>query len=82
MPHAADCSALRGSRKTPPTSAPSASATVTTSLPSTGEWRFRVFLGEREIGQHRFVVVGRGSTRDARSEARFAVTALGFNAFS
>jgi len=62
--------------------ASSASATVTASLPSTGEWRFRVFLGEREIGQHRFVVQSRGNAREVRSEARFAVKVLGFNAFS
>lgn len=48
----------------------------------THEWRFRVFLDQREIGQHRFAVQTHGGGREVRSEARFNVKVWMFNAFS
>ncbi|MGQ0510175.1 MAG: DUF6134 family protein [Betaproteobacteria bacterium] len=39
-------------------------------------WDFRVFLGEREIGRHRFTLSGQGAERELRSEARFDVRIL------
>jgi len=57
--------------------------TAATAEPTRGpsEWRFAVLLGEREIGQHRFRIQPRGDATEVRSEARFDVKFLGFNAF-
>jgi hypothetical protein len=44
-------------------------------------WTFRVFLDDREIGQHSFTLRGEGPARELRSEARFQVSLLGFTAY-
>lgn len=50
---------------------------------STGqEWRFRVFLEDREIGTHIFRVEDQGGERRVESDARFTVKILLINAYS
>jgi len=44
-------------------------------------WNFRVFLDGREIGHHHFTLRTDGEARELRSEARFKVTLLGFDAY-
>lgn len=44
-------------------------------------WDFRVFLDEREIGRHRFILSGQGAVRELRSEARFDVRILRIPAY-
>ncbi|MBM3367684.1 MAG: hypothetical protein FJY43_05290, partial [Betaproteobacteria bacterium] len=44
-------------------------------------WEFRVFLEEREIGRHRFILSGQGAQRELRSEARFDVRILRIPAY-
>lgn len=44
-------------------------------------WDFRVFLGEREIGRHRFELRETGGGRELRSEARFEVRVLKIPAY-
>jgi hypothetical protein len=44
-------------------------------------WNFRVLLDDRDIGQHRFTLVGSGPTRELSSEARFDVRLLFINAY-
>ena len=51
------------------------SAAVTASA-STGEWRFRVFLDDAEIGYHRFSLLGDGPEQQLESEARYNVKFL------
>jgi hypothetical protein len=46
------------------------------------EWRFQVFLGEQEIGEHRFRLEQTGASATLRSEARMNVRLFGLNAFS
>lgn len=46
------------------------------------EWIFRVFLGEQEVGEHRFRLDQRAEGTLLRSQARMNVKLLGFNAFS
>jgi hypothetical protein len=45
------------------------------------EWDFNVFLDERPIGRHTFEVIDDGSQRIVRSDARFDVDILFFNAY-
>lgn len=45
------------------------------------EWRFRVFLDQREIGSHDFRVVERGAEREVESRARFDVKLLFVSAY-
>lgn len=45
------------------------------------EWRFNVSLDGKPIGYHRFELVERGVERELRSEARFAVKVLFFDAY-
>lgn len=50
---------------------------------STGqEWRFRVLLDEREVGDHVFRVEERGGERRVTSDARFAVKFLFIDAYT
>jgi Family of unknown function (DUF6134) len=51
------------------------SAAITASA-STGEWRFRVFLDDAEIGYHRFSLLGDGPEQQLESEARYNVKFL------
>ena len=51
------------------------SVSVTASA-SAGEWRFRVFLDDAEIGYHRFSLHGDGPERQLESEARYNVKFL------
>lgn len=46
------------------------------------EWRFTVLLDDSEIGYHRFVLTDGGGQRELRSEARFNVKFLFFNAYA
>lgn len=45
-------------------------------------WRFKVFLDNKEIGQHTFKVMTEDNTRYVAIEARFDVNILFFNAYS
>lgn len=45
-------------------------------------WDFRVFLGEKEIGTHRFDLVDRDGERQLTSEARMAVKLLFVTAYT
>lgn len=45
------------------------------------EWRFKVYLGKREIGHHTFRLLDRGNEREVRSEANFKVKILFINAY-
>jgi hypothetical protein len=45
-------------------------------------WDFRVFLGEKEIGTHRFNLVDRDGERELTSEARMAVKLLFVTAYT
>ncbi len=47
----------------------------------TRAWHFRVYLDDREIGQHRFTLNERGGERELRSEARFEVKLLAFTVY-
>jgi hypothetical protein len=51
------------------------SATASAST-SNGEWRFRVFLDDAEIGYHHFRLLGKGSEQQLESEARYNVKFL------
>ena len=51
-------------------------STAVTASASTGEWRFRVFLDDAEIGYHRFSLLGDGPERQLESEARYNVKFL------
>ena len=46
-----------------------------------GHWKFRVLLGDSEIGQHRFTLTEQGEQRTLRSEAAFAVKLLGLTVY-
>ncbi len=46
------------------------------------EWLFRVFLGEQEVGEHRFRLEQNAEGTMLKSQARMNVRLLGFNAFS
>jgi hypothetical protein len=48
---------------------------------ATREWRFRVSLDGRPIGEHRFVLRDMGGSRELTSEARFRVRVLFFDAY-
>jgi hypothetical protein len=54
---------------------------ATAAAAETRAWNFRVFLDEREIGWHSFTLRERGRERELRSEARFAVRVLSFDAY-
>ena len=43
---------------------------------ATGEWRFRVFLDDAEIGYHHFRLHGQGAEQQLESEARYNVKFL------
>lgn len=45
------------------------------------EWRFTAFLGDREIGYHHFALVKDDKGEEIRSEARFDVRILFFDAY-
>jgi len=49
----------------------SMAATTAGALADRDAWRFRVYLDEREIGYHNFVLDRSGATRQLRSEASF-----------
>ncbi len=51
-------------------------STAVTAFASTGEWRFRVFLDDAEIGYHRFSLLGDGPEQRLESEARYNVKFL------
>jgi len=51
----------------------STSATASTSA---GEWRFRVFLDDAEIGYHHFRLLGQAPEQQLESEARYTVKFL------
>lgn len=57
-----------------------AGASATGATP-TGTWRFRVLLGDREIGTHTYRVERDGDAVTARSEARFKVSLLFVTAY-
>jgi hypothetical protein len=50
-------------------------ASASASTPS-GEWRFRVFLDDAEIGYHHFRLSGQGAEQQLESEARYDVKFL------
>ncbi len=52
-----------------------------TSVPSEREWRFRVLLGDNEVGTHVFRVEERDGERHVRSDAQFTVRFLFFDAY-
>ena len=56
-------------------------AAAATTPVQAGEWRFRVMLDSKDIGEHRFVLRADGPERELRSEARFDVRILMFNAY-
>lgn len=58
-----------------------ASAATPADAPATREWRFRVTLDGRPIGEHRFVVRTQGDRWFVTSEARFEVRILGIRAY-
>ena len=45
------------------------------------EWRFKVYLNDREIGYHSFRLADQGDEQHLTSEARFKVKILFFNAY-
>jgi len=45
------------------------------------EWEFRVYLGESEIGSHKFTLTKFGGDHEVRSDAEFNVEFLFFNAY-
>jgi len=45
------------------------------------EWRFKVYLNDREIGYHSFQLADAGEEQRITSEARFKVKVLFFNAY-
>lgn len=49
---------------------------------SNQEWRFRVLLGESEVGTHVFRVEARGDERRVHSDAQFTVKVLFIDAYS
>lgn len=55
-------------------------ATTATDAPG-GDWNFTVYLDEDAVGTHRFTLTESESMRKLRSEARFAVKILGFEAY-
>jgi Family of unknown function (DUF6134) len=46
-----------------------------------GSWAFRVFLDNREVGEHRFTLTKTGAEEHVRSSARFDVRILMMNVF-
>ena len=60
----------------------SAGAIATTAIDSPrNDWNFTVYLDEDAVGKHRFTLTESESMRRLRSEARFAVKILGFEAY-
>lgn len=60
-------------------------ASVSATAPAHGtvtEWQFRVFLGEREVGEHRFRLEQHADGARLHSHARMNVRLLGVTAFS
>jgi hypothetical protein len=58
--------------------------TLLAALPAhaeTRDWKFRVFLDDREIGYHHFMLRENGGARELRSEARFQVRVLGLTVY-
>jgi Family of unknown function (DUF6134) len=49
--------------------------------PEVREWRFTALLDDKEIGHHHFVLTEQGAQRSLKSEARFDVKFLFFNAY-
>ena len=58
-----------------------AHAGAATTPANAGEWKFRVLLDGKDIGEHRFLLRTDGTERELRSEARFDVRILMFNAY-
>ena len=60
-----------------------ASALTGTAAPALPEreWNFRVLLGDREVGWHRYVVRGDGESTEVESRAQFDVRFLFVNAY-
>ncbi|MDQ6619438.1 MAG: DUF6134 family protein [Pseudomonadota bacterium] len=56
-------------------------ASSTAYATDTQTWRFRVFLDETPIGEHRFELRGTGAERELRSHARFEVKVLGLTIY-
>jgi hypothetical protein len=48
---------------------------------SQSTYEFSVYLDEKPVGRHRFVVAEEGQSREVRSEAKFDVRFLGFSAY-
>lgn len=60
-----------------------ASLTTTSAQANTSQaWRFKVFLDDKEIGQHTFQIINEDNTRYVAVEARFDVNILFFTAYS
>lgn len=51
-------------------------STIASASTGTGEWRFRVFLDDTEIGYHHFRLSGQGPEQRLESEARYDVKFL------
>jgi hypothetical protein len=50
--------------------------------PRVDVWDFKVYLNDTPVGSHRFTLTEQSSTRELRSEARFDVKFLMFNAYT
>lgn len=59
-----------------------AAAPTGADTPESLQWKFKVFLDDKEIGYHDFAVTEQGPTRKVESEASFDVKFLFFNAYS
>ena len=60
--------------------ASSASAVTATATATAREWHFRVWLDDREVGWHRYLVRERGDATEVESRAQFDVRFLFLNA--
>lgn len=61
--------------------ASSASAVTATAPATAREWHFRVWLDDREVGWHRYLVRERGDVTEVESRAQFDVRFLFLNAY-
>jgi hypothetical protein len=61
--------------------ASSASAVPATAPETAREWHFRVWLDDREVGWHRYLVRERGDATEVESRAQFDVRFLFLNAY-
>lgn len=59
-----------------------AAATTSADTSEALEWKFKVYLDDKEIGYHDFAVTEQGPTRKVETEASFDVKFLFFNAYS